>query len=594
MTLDQGLAFAIILGTIAMFVWGRLPYDLVSLLSLLAGIAVGIIPAHHAFEGFSSDVVIIIGTALLVSAAVARSGVVETAMRPVLPYLTSVHTQVPVLVAAVTLLSMCTKNVGALAILMPVAFQLARRTGTSPSCLLMPMAFGSLLGGLVTLVGTSPNIIVSQLRAELFGRPFGMFDFTPVGLAVAGAGVLFLAFGYRLLPTGQRAAASMDAAFTIESYVTEARLPPDSPMVHKTVAELEALGDSDVRVTTVIREKFRRYTPTAQWTLHAGDLLLLKGEAEDLERVIARAQLRLPAAEDAPAAPAPSDKHGVVEGVITADSPLIGRSPAQVHLRQRYGVNLLALSRSGRRITQRLRSLKFRLGDVLVLQGERDMLREALGELGVLPLAQRNIALGQGRRGYLPVFALGLAMVLVALHVVPVAVAFFGAAVVILLFRSLTLREAYDAMEWPVLILMGALIPVSEAVRRTGGTDLVAGWISGVVDALPPLGALAVMMVAAMFTSPFLHNAPTVLVLGPIAASLAGKLGLNADPFLMAVATGAASDFLTPIGHQCNTLVWGPGGYRFSDYWRLGFPLSFIVVLVGAPLIALVWPLTPG
>jgi di/tricarboxylate transporter len=301
-TLDQGLAFGIVGGMMALFAWGRPRYDVVALLALLAAVAVGIVPAKEAFSGFSDDVVVIVASALLVSAAVARSGIAERLLAPVSPYLTGIRAQVLVLVGAVTVLSAFVKNVGALAILMPIAFQLARRHGTSPSCLLMPLAFGSLLGGTVTLIGTSPNVIVSRLREELVGKPFAMFDYAPVGAAVALAGVAFLTLGgYRLLPGGRRGAASMDAAFNIEGYVTEASLPAVSPLVGKTVAELETLGDGEVQVTTIIRERFRRYTPAAHWVLYADDVLLLEGEPAALERLVARAELRLAAGTDAPA-----------------------------------------------------------------------------------------------------------------------------------------------------------------------------------------------------------------------------------------------------------------------------------------------------
>ncbi|MBV8094821.1 MAG: SLC13 family permease [Acetobacteraceae bacterium] len=587
MTLEQAIAFAILLCTIVLFIWGRLPYDLIALVALFAGIVTGIVPPSKAFEGFANEVVIIIAAALVISAAIARSGVVETLMRPILPRLRTVQMQVPVLVATVTLLSMFTKNVGALAILMPVALQLARRTGTSPSCLLMPMAFGSLLGGIVTLVGTSPNILIAEVRAQTLGKPFSLFDFTPVGLSIAVMGVGFLSFGYRVLPGGRKGAPSIDAAFTIEDYTTEARLSPQSPAAGRTVAELEALGDGDVTVAAIIRERFRRYPPRPDSRLREDDVVLLQGEPENLERLVARARLNL-----AGGGPEPGDV-SVVEGVVTADSAVVGHTPAQLDLRRRYNLTLLAVSRSGEVISRRLGTVRLRAGDVLVLRGASEAVPERLGELRILPLAERSITLGRSRRGWLPAAVLLVAMAWVAVGKAPVAVAFFGAAVVLLLFRVMTMEEAYETIEWHLLILLGALIPLSHAVRDTGGTALIAGWLSSVVQSVPPVAALATILVVTMIITPFLHNAPTVLVIGPIAASLAAKLNLNPDPFLMAVALGAGCDFLTPIGHQCNTLVMGPGGYRFGDYWRLGMPLSILVVLIGVPLIALIWKLSP-
>lgn len=587
MTTDQALAFGLIASTIGLFLWGRLPYDLIALGALLAGVIIGVVPHENAFDGFSDEIVIIVGAALVVSEAIARSGAVEALMRPLTPRLKTVQVQVPVLVGATLLLSMVTKNVGALAILMPLALQLARRTGTSPSALLMPMSFASLIGGIVTLVGTSPNIIVSRVREELGGEPFGMFDYTPVGLGIAAVGFVFLAFAWRLLPRDRRAAASIEAAFNIDRYTAEVRLPQQSPQVGNTVEELEKLSDGDVKVVAIVRERFRRYAPTPGWRLQPDDVLLLRGEQDGLERIVARAGLTLAGG----GLDAPREQLSVVEGVVTGESPLIGRTPAQMDLHERFRVSLLAVSRAGETISQRLSALRLQAGDVVVLRGAAATLPDTLGELRILPLAERSLALGASRRSWIPAAVLALAMVLVALHVVPVAVAFFGAAVVLLALRVMTMREAYDTVEWPVLILLGALIPVSEAIQRTGGTDLLAGWLQQGVQNLPPIGALAVTLIVAMLLTPFLNNAATVLVVGPIAATLAGRLNLNADPFLMAVALGAACDFLTPIGHQCNTLVMGPGGYRFSDYPRLGLPLSILVVVVGVPLIALVWPL---
>jgi di/tricarboxylate transporter len=592
MTFQQGIAFAIVGAMMVLFVWGRLRYDVVAMLALFAAVVSGIVPADEAFKGFSDDVVIIVATALLVSAAVAKSGVTEQIMRPLAPYLKSTRAQVFTLVFAVIALSTFIKNVGALAIMMPVAFQLAKRSGTSPSQLLMPLAFGSLIGGLITLVGTSPNVIVARIRQDIVGQPFEMFDYAPVGLTIAAFGLVCLTLTFWILPKDRRGGASLDAAINIENYVAELRVPATSPLVGQRAREVETLGEGAATLTTVVRERFRRYKPTSALKLQAGDVLLLEGEPDALERVVARGGLELAGqGKDAAAAEGDSDTVGVIEGVVTGDSMLIGTTPAQLNLRDRYQVYLLAISRSGERITQRLRSVRFQAGDVVVLQGRFDVFPDALKDLGILPLAERELGLGRGRKRWIPAIILGVAMAVVALKILPIAVAFFGAALVLLLTKSLSLREAYEAVEWPILILLGALIPVSEAVRTTGATELIAGWLSVGAGALPAAGALALIMVAAMAVTPFLNNAATVLMMAPIAASLASNLGLNPDPFLMAVAVGAACDFLTPFGHQCNTLVMGPGGYKFSDYWKLGLPLSILVIVVGVPTIAMVWQL---
>jgi di/tricarboxylate transporter len=450
----------------------------------------------------------------------------------------------------------------------------------------MPMAFASLVGGLVTLVGTSPNIIVSRVRGELTGEPFGMFDFAPVGICIALASLVVLAIAYRLLPGGRKAQAGMEAAFSIAHYTTEALIPGGSELAGKKVADLILLAEGEVTITGVIRDRVRRHHPAPDLVLQAGDAVMLEGPAEDLEALVERAGLRLVGEREEVAA----EDAQLVEGVVTGSSPLIGQAPAEADLHGRYGLNLLAVSRRGQRLGQKLARERLRAGDVVILKGEAERVPEALGELRVLPLSERKVALGRGRAGLIPPLVLGVAMLLVGFGFVPVGIAFFGAAVTLLALRTLTMREAYDAMEWPVLFLLAALIPVSESIRTTGGTDLIAGWLEGTISALPPLGALALIMAIAMAVTPFLNNAATVLVMAPIAASLAERLQLAPDGFLMAVAVGAACDFLTPIGHQCNTLVMGPGGYRFGDYWRLGLPLTLTVLAVGVPAIAFFWP----
>ena len=592
MTLPQWYAFAIIGSMMALFVWGRLRYDAVALLTLLAAIVVGIVPYDKAFSGFSDDIVIIVASALLVSGAVARSGVIERGLRKVGKYLTRTGTQVVALTGAVALLSAFVKNIGALAMLMPVAFQLARRNNKPVSALLMPMSFAALLGGTVTLVGTSPNIIVARVRQEMTGEPFQMFDFTLVGGGIAIAGLVFLALGWRLLPRDRKGAASIDAAFNIENYSTEVMIPEESPIAGRTVRAFEEAGEGDVEVLTLLSKGKRRLSPAGNVVLGVGDIAILQGEPEALERIVSLEKLKLTREHAAQAVDTPGDEIGVMEAVITPESELADKSPLQLRLYDRFNVNLLAISRSGKRIVNRLRTAKLKAGDVIVLQGNLATMPEALGQMRCLPLAQRDLSIGRGRKSLLPLIVLVAAMALVAFDVLPVAIAFFGAAVVLLLIKALNLREAYEIVEWPILVMLGALIPVSDALRTTGGTDVIAGWLSSAAVYLPPTGMLALMMFASMAVTPFLNNAATVLVVAPIAASFAKNLGLNPDPFLMAVAIGAACDFLTPIGHQCNTLVMGPGGYRFSDYWRLGLPLSIIVLVVGVPLIALVWPLT--
>ena len=588
MAVNQVLSFAVIALMMAAFVWGRFRYDLVACGALIAALAAGIVPYDAAFSGFSDDIVIIVGSALLVSAGVARSGIMELAIQRYAPNVTGVRAQLILLVTVVTVLSAFVKNIGALAIMIPIAFQFARRSRSSPSVFLMPMAFGSLLGGLMTQIGTSPNIVVSRVREEISGTAFTMFDFTPVGAALAAAGIVFLALFYWLVPVRTREAGSIYEALDIHSYVTEARVVAESAVNGKTVADLLKYAGGEVVVTSILRSRALHIAPLPDAVLREGDIMLIEGPPEPLDRIVAQARLSVTGSRDAAGGGKSST---AIEAIIGEHSSLIGWSAQQLALYDRFNVNLLAVSRKGERITERLGAVTLRLGDILVLQGNPQRLPEILRELGALPLAERPILLGTVRRGIVPVLILLAAMGATAGGLLPVPIAFFTAAFAMVLFRVIPLREVYAAIDGPILVMLAAIIPVSDSLRRTGATDVIAGWLAELGTTLPPAGALTMILIVAMMVTPFLNNAATVLVVAPIAAGFAKSLGYRPEAFLMAVAIGAGCDFLTPIGHQCNTLVMGPGGYRFGDYPRLGLPLSMLVILVAVPMLMLVWPL---
>ncbi|WP_375250801.1 SLC13 family permease [Sphingomonas sp.] len=597
MTTPQILSIVTLIGMMALFIWGRFRYDLVAIIALLASLALGIVAPEAAFKGFSDDIVIIVGSALVISAAVQRSGVVERALRSVSRRVTSVRSQLLVLTGSVGVASALVKNIGALAMLMPAAFQMAKKNDASPSVFLMPMSFASLLGGLMTLVGTSPNIIVSRSREQMTGEPFGMFDYTPVGLGLLVIGLIYLRFAYRLIPRDRRAAPTMAEALDITGYITEVIVPEGSPAVDEEVTAFLDRHDHEVTITRMVRAGMRS-VPDETTVLREGDTLILGGEPDALERVIAGDRLTLEgehrekAQEKKDKKDRPDREVGVIEAVINVGSHLEGQTAGRLDLQARFGVNLIAISRRGERLSRRLANIDLRAGDVVVLQGALDTLPEKLRVLGCLPLAERDLRLGSNRRSLLPVAILSIAMLATALGLVPVAVAFFAAAGMMIALGALPIREAYNHIEWPILIMLGALIPVSDSLRTTGASDVIATWLASVAATLPPWGAVALILAAAMAVTPFLNNAATVLVMAPIAAQFAGDLGYRPEAFLMATAVGAGCDFLTPIGHQCNTLVLGPGGYRFGDYARLGAPLSLIVLALGTPLILFVWPVT--
>jgi di/tricarboxylate transporter len=586
MTVPQMLAFAIVGLMMLAFIWGRLRYDLVAALALLLAVLVGVVPANKAFSGFSDDIVVIVGSALVVSAAVSRSGIMDLILSRLAPNVSHPRVQLLILVAVVAGLSGFVKNIGALAIMIPIAYQMAQRSNVSPSMFLMPMSFAALLGGLVTQIGTSPNIIVSRVREELTGKSFQMFDFAPLGVSLTIAGIIFLVLFYWLMPSRKREGLAVGESIEIKNYTTEASIGANAAVLDKTVSDLQKLAGGKAMITAIISGKGLRRTPFPDATLRQGDRVIVEGEPEALDRMVERGGLTMSGEVHAKGIDLVT-----IEAIIGPNSPLEGTTAREFALFERMRINLLAVSRRGQRFSERLGQIQLEEGDVVLLRGTRATMGEQLRELDALPLAERDLQLGSVRNRLLPIGILAAAMVVTALGWAPVSVAFFAAAVLIVASGALPLRDIYRQLDGPILIMLAAVIPVSDALRTTGGTDLIGMWLSEVSVGLPPAGTLALILVAAMAVTPFLNNAATVLVMAPIAATFATSLGLRPEAFLMAVAIGAGCDFLTPIGHQCNTLVMGPGGYKFGDYWRLGLPLSILVIVITVPLLMIVWPL---
>jgi di/tricarboxylate transporter len=587
MRTDQWLIVTVIALMMVAFIWGRYRYDIIAAVALLVSMVLGLVPPNKAFSGFSDDIVIIVGSALLLSGAIARSGVMDVVLRRIAPGHQKPRVQLLILVAIVAFMSSFVKNIGALAIMIPIAMQMARSSSVSPSMFLMPMSFAALLGGLMTQVGTSPNVIVSRIRQEITGETFQMFDYTPLGLSLSLVGIVFLVICYKLLPERHRSERELNEAVAIKNYTTEAKVTPQTLAVGKSVRDLQKLGSGGAMIIAILSDKGKFRKPLPDTVLKTGDLLIVEGEQDALDRIVSQGKLKL--SGQRPAKSEPGAEIGAVEAIVGAASRLIGKSAKDLYLFD-AGLTLLAVSRSDERFVERLGEIKIQNGDVLVLQGNVKNLPDHLREWGCLPLVQRDVRLGSVRNGLVPVGILLGAMVLTAFGAIPIAAAFFGAALLVVLFGGLPIREAYNNLDAPILVMLAALIPVSDALRTTGTTDIIAGRLSDLATMLPTYGALALILVAAMAVTPFLNNAATVLVMAPIAATFAGKLGYAPEAFLMAVAIGAGCDFLTPIGHQCNTLVMGPGGYRFGDYWKLGLPLSVIVILVAVPMLLVVWP----
>ena len=589
MTIDQMLTFGIISITVALFIWNKWRFDVVALAALFASVVAGIVPVEDAFTGFADPVVVTVACILVISAAISRSGFIDFALKIMNNLVEHRNLQIFVLCGMVMILSGFMNNIGALAVFLPIAMSFAKKVGRKPSEMLMPLAFASLLGGLVTLIGTPPNLLISNIRKEFTGEPFQMFDFAPVGIAVCVLGLLYLTFCWRFLPKDRRGQPLPEERFSIEDYVSEASVAEDSSYVGKTIREMEQSIDGDIYVVGILRSGYRSLAPSGRLKIRAGDVLILKTDPVTLKAVVDAGKLTLTGSKETEELSITSDDVGIAEAVVMAGSELIGSTPKEMQLRRRFSINLLAVRQSNTRRQTRLHNVRFEEGDVIVLQGSLDSMPETLGELGCLPLAERNLQLGRPKVLILPALIMAAAVALAVLGIMPLAISFLGAVVLIALLRIMRPNEIYASVDMSIIILLGALIPVTQAMQTTGGAELIADAISGMTTNLPLFGVLAVVMIATMLVTPFLNNAATVLLMAPIAANMAQNMQVDIDAFLMAVAVGASCDFLTPVGHQSNTLVMGPGGYKFTDYWRLGLPLSILIVLVGVPVIIWAW-----
>ena len=592
MTNEQVLLFCVLGAAFLLFAWGRVRYDVVAVLALLIAVAVGLVPAQSAFLGFGHPAVVTVAAILILSRALRESGIVNPMVRLLRPLRDHPSLQVLAIAGLAAFCSGFMNNVGALALIMPVALQSAYAAGRPPSQLLMPLSFGTLLGGLTTLIGTPPNIIIASFRASETGQGFAMFDFTPVGLGVAAVGVVFIAFvGWRLLPLREHGAKEAEAIFHVEDYITEVRLPEGSPYVGHRLVDLETLAQGNIAVVALVRRKDRMLAPSSFLRLQAGDILILESDTATLQKVVEDAKLDRLGAAELSVENLRSERVGLVEVVVVPGSRMEGRTANSLRLHTRFGVNLLGVARQGERVPERLGRIRFMAGDVLLLQGEREALPETLAALGCLPLAAREIALGRRPVSAVAPVVFGVAVLALATGVLPPHIAFVGAVAALVLLGQIGAREIYEAIDWPVVVLLGAMIPIGAAIETTGASAVVTGPILALEGEVPIWAILALVMVVTMLLSDVMNNAATAVIMAPIGLGIAHGLGVSLDPFLMAVAVGASSTYLTPIGHQSNLLVMGPGGYRFGDYWRMGLPLDLLIVAVAVPLILWVWPL---
>jgi len=582
------ITFAILGVALCLFIWGRWRYDVVAFVALILGVLAGVVPFERAYSGLSHPAVITVAAALVLSRALQTSGLIDRLARGLTAFDKRPLLKIAALTAVAAFLSAFMNNVAALALLMPLALQ----SGLPPAQVLMPLSFGSIMGGLMTLIGTPPNIIIGAYRADAVGSPFRLFDFAPVGVPLAIVGVAYISLlGWRLIPKERRGKKPPEELFDISGYVAEVKVPKQSESSGKSVEELEELAKGEVTVVSLLRGKKRIPGTRRHETVEEGDILLVEADPDDLDKLLKAAGLELAAKKGKGEESLQSGDVVWMEAVVPPGWRLEGRTASSLRFRSRYHSNLLAISRQGKHFRTRLRKVPLRAGDVLLLQGESDTLADAVASLGLLPLAERGVRLGKPSEVLLPLGIFAAAIAVTAAGIFPVHIAFGAAVAALVASNVLSPREVYETIDWPVIILLASMIPLGEALETTGGTAWIADSITVVGSRLQPVAVLAALVIVTMTLSDLMNNAATAVIMAPLATSIAEALGLSPDPFLMATAIGASCAFLTPIGHQNNVLVMGPGGYHFGDYWRMGLPLEILIVAISLPLILVVWPL---
>ena len=590
MTTDQIILFSLFGAVFGLLLWGRFRYDIVAFSALMAGVVLGVVDSKHAFDGFGHPATLVVALVLVVSAGLVRSGAVLLITRTLVDASRSLGAHITLMGAVGGILSAFMNNVAALALLMPVDIQTARKAGRQPGLSLMPLSFATILGGMVTLIGTPPNIIIAAIREETLGAPFRMFDFAPVGGVAALAGLAFVALiGWRLIPVRDDGALQPE---DLSQYIAELVVPEGNKQIGQRVSQLEeAASKADVAILGLVRDGKRRYGQARNATLQAGDALVLEATPEALDEFRSTLGLSLADADREERLRADGEGVEVIEVVVTENSRLDGRTAQAVGLSWRQRAIILGISRRGRRITSELRKTPLKPGDILLLLVPRDTAQHVTDWLGALPLADRGLAVTEDSKVWLAIglFAGAVAAASFGLIYLPVALGIVVVAYV--LARIVPISELYTHIEWPVVVLLGSMIPLGAALERSGGTELIASALIGLTGDLPAWAVLTVLMVVTMTLSDVLNNTATTIVAAPVGIQMAQTLEVSPDPFLMAVAIAASSAFLTPIGHKNNTLILGPGGYHFGDYWRMGLPLEIIIIAVSIPAILLFWPL---
>ncbi|MDA9618147.1 SLC13 family permease [Pseudomonadota bacterium] len=585
---DQTILATTLAVLMGLLIWGKWRYDAVTLICLAALVLLGIVPANDAFSGFGHPAVVTVALVLLISRGLQEAGMVSLAGNLISRFTLNENQYLILIMVIAAFLSSFMNNIGAMALLLPITLSVCQKMSWNPSKFLMPLAFASILGGMNTVIGTPPNIIIAQYRQEYTGVTFNFFDYSFVGLAVSIIGILFIALiGYRLV-TVRDNDEDETRLIDLKNYLFEVKVKDDSSAIGMRLSEIKKISGPETEVLGVVNETGGVSRVSMAKKIQPGQVLVIKTSPDDIASIQERLEFEI--AENLNTIQ--ESDLAEIEVMVTAGSRLIGRKHEFLKRLASEDLALLGLWRQGAKFRTRLAKEAFKVGDVLLL-GVRTLddagVKERIKHLGLMPLMERDLQTIPSRSRLLKsLIFFATAIALTAFNVMNIVVAFLLCVIAFISIKVLN-GNLYRNIEWPVVVMLAAMIPVGQALETSGISLNIANFISTSTHGMDLPWLILMILVITMFVSDIVNNAATAVIMAPIAANLALQVGQPVEPFLMAVAVGASCAFLSPIGHQCNTLVMAPGKYKFGDYWRLGLPLECVIVIISIPMILFVW-----
>ena len=573
---------------VALFIWGRWRYDAISLIMLSVFVVLGYIEPAKAFTGFAHPAVVTVALVLLISKGLEKSGFILLIGNQIQKFANNQMQFMVILTLFAAVLSSFMNNIGAMAMLLPITLGICQKMEWNPSKFLMPLAFASILGGMNTKIGTPPNIIISEFRNEYTESTFSFFDFSYVGIPLTLFGILFISFlGWRLI-TLRTINSSENPLIKIEDYLVEMTIKKGSSLIDIRAQDFRNMLDTDTAIIGQIDSSGKKIELHGNQKLFEDQILILKINPDSVADIQQQYGLDIDSENEL----TKIKDLGAIEAIITPKSRLIGRKNDYFKRLVGGGFSLLGLWRRGLKYRFRLANEKFKSGDVLLIanRGEKESIASRLEMAGLMPLWQRDFDIIRDSSKVLFAFIVFLtSLALIIFNFIPIVIAFLLCVIAFVSAKLLTGESVYRHIDWPVVILLAAMIPIGNTLSDFGITSIIASFLASYSLAIDFVWMIVIIMILTMFLSDIINNAATAVIMGPLAATLAININQPVEPFLMAVAIGASCAFLSPIGHQCNTLVMGPGNYKFGDYWRMGLPLEILIVIVSVPIIIFYW-----